>query len=210
MLHCYLHADLDSVIWLESFLQRQSLPMLVVSHDREFLDQISTKIVDIEEGRTVTYLGNYSHYLTQRRDRLAQWRERYEKQQRHIKEEEQYIKKAHGDPTLMHVAKSKEAALRKLRASPDYVHCPPRDRKFRFRFPTPPRCGENVLEASGLSHGYGEGRYEVLFEGVDVQVNRGDRIGFIGPNGSGTREREREFWTCTAAVCSAFLYVCRI
>ena len=182
--------------------------MLVVSHDREFLDQISTKIVDIEEGRTVTYLGNYSHYLTQRRDRLAQWRERYEKQQRHIKEEEQYIKKAHGDPTLMHVAKSKEAALRKLRASADYVHCPPRDRKFRFRFPTPPRCGENVLEASGLSHGYGEGRYEVLFEGVDVQVNRGDRIGFIGPNGSGTRERERALWTCTAAVCSAYvLYV---
>jgi ATP-binding cassette subfamily F protein 3 len=173
------------VIWLEEFLRRQNLPMLVVSHDREFLDKVCNKIVDVEEGVTVSYSGNYSKYLEQRKARMAQWREKYERQQRYIKEEESYIRRAHGDPALVQVAKSREAALEKLRAGEDFIRPPPRDRKFRFRFPPAPRCGESVIEGSGLGHGYGEGKYKVLFRDVDLQVERGDRIGFIGPNGAG-------------------------
>lgn len=173
------------MIWLEGFLSRQSIPLLVVSHDREFLDRVCTKIVDVEDGATVSYAGNYSQYLQQRRARLAQWRERYEKQQRYFKEEAAYIRKAHGDPALAQVAKAREAALQKLKSGEACVAPPPRDRKFRFRFPPAPRCGESVLECSELGHGYGEGKYKVLFDNVDLQVERGDRIGFIGPNGSG-------------------------
>lgn len=178
-------ADLDSVIWLEDFLQRQSIPLLVVSHDREFLDRVCNKIVDVEDGATVAYTGNYSRYLAQRKARLAQWRDRYEKQQRYFKEEEAYIRKAHGDPSLAQVAKSRETALQKLKAGEECVPPPPRDRKFRFRFPPAPRCGESVIECGGLGHGYGEGKYKTLFDNVDLQVRRGDRIGFVGPNGSG-------------------------
>lgn len=173
-------------MWLEEFLQRQNIPMLVVSHDREFLDRVCTKIVDVEEGKTVSYSGNYSKYLEQRRARLAQWRDRYEKQQRYLREEEAFIRKAHGDPSLAQVAKSRQTALDKLRGSEELVSAPPRDRKFRFRFPPAPRCGESIVEVQGLAHGYGEGKYQVLFENVDFHVERGDRIGFIGPNGSGT------------------------
>lgn len=183
------YADLDSVIWLEEFLQRQNIPMLVVSHDREFLDRVCTKIVDVEDGRTVSYAGNYSKYLEQRRARLAQWRDKYEKQQRFLREEEAFIRKAHGDPSLAQVAKSRQNALDKLKGSDELISAPPRDRKFRFRFPPAPRCGESIVEVQGLAHGYGDGKYKVLFEDVDFQVERGDRIGFIGPNGSGNGVR---------------------
>jgi ATP-binding cassette subfamily F protein 3 len=187
-------ADLDSVIWLEGFLQRQSIPMLVVSHDREFLDRVCNKITEVEDGRTVSYTGNYSTYLEQRKARLAQWRERYEKQQRYFREEEAYIRKAHGDPSLAQTARSRESALQKLRNGEDCISPPPRDRKFRFRFPPAPRCGEGLVECAGVGHGYGEGKYKVLFDGVDLLVERGDRIGFIGPNGSGN-------WRCVGPCC---------
>lgn len=179
------HMDLDSVIWLEDFLQKQNLPMLVVSHDREFLDKVCNKIVDIEEGVTVSYKGNYSNFLEQRKTRLEEWRDKYEKQSRFVKEEEKWIKKSKQDPNMSQQVKARETSLEKFKASEEWVEQPPRDRKFRFRFPPSPRCGEIVVDASKLTHGYGQGKYKVLFKDVDFQVERGDRIGFIGPNGSG-------------------------
>eukprot|EP00601_Ochromonadales_sp_CCMP2298_P001112 CAMPEP_0173191444 /NCGR_PEP_ID=MMETSP1141-20130122/12884_1 /TAXON_ID=483371 /ORGANISM="non described non described, Strain CCMP2298" /LENGTH=805 /DNA_ID=CAMNT_0014115625 /DNA_START=80 /DNA_END=2497 /DNA_ORIENTATION=- len=179
------HMDLDSVIWLENFLVSQNLPMVVVSHDREFLDKVCNKIVDVEEGATHTYLGNYSKFLVQKKARLTAWRDKFEKQNRYVKEEEKWIKKARGDPTLTPQVKSREASLEKFKTAEDWVDPPPRERKFRFRFPEPPRCGELVLEAENLVHGYGEGRYKTLFRDVNIQVEKGNRIGFIGPNGSG-------------------------
>mmetsp|Transcript_28500 Transcript_28500/g.47893 ORF Transcript_28500/g.47893 Transcript_28500/m.47893 type:complete len:908 (-) Transcript_28500:261-2984(-) len=179
------HMDLDSVIWLEEFLTQQNIPMVVVSHDREFLDRVCNKIVDVEDGVTVSYKGNYSKFLEQKRLRISQWRDKYEKQNRYVKDEEKWIKKARNDESLAPQVKARENALEKLRNSEDWVEPPPRDRKFRFRFPEPPRCGEKVLEAEGLAHGYGEGKYKVLFKDVDLYVDRGNRIGFIGPNGSG-------------------------
>lgn len=178
--------DLDSVIWLESFLPKQNLPMVIVSHDREFLDKVCNKIVDVEDGSTVSYQGNYSKFLEQKRIRLELWREKYEKQCKYVKEEEKWIRKAKDDPNMAQQMKARQTALDKLRSSPEWVEQPPKDKKFRFRFPPAPRCGQSVLEASKLTHGYGTGKYAVLFKDVDFQVERGDRIGFIGPNGSGT------------------------
>eukprot|EP01038_Epipyxis_sp_PR26KG_P004184 gene4184-5955_t len=179
------HLDLDSVIWLESFLPKQNIPMIIVSHDREFLDKVCNKIVDVEDGATVSYQGNYSKFIEQRRNRLEVWREKYERQSRYVKEEEKWIKKAKNDPNMAQQVKAKEMALEKYKNNEDWVAPPPKDKKFRFRFPAPPRCGESVLEAVNLKHGYGDGKYKVLFENVEFKVEKGNRIGFIGPNGSG-------------------------
>lgn len=179
--------DFDSVLWLEDFLKKQNIPMIIVSHDREFLDQVCNKIVDVEDGKTVSYTGNYSKFLQQRRERLTTWRERYDKQQRYVQEEEKWLRKARNDPViaLTSQVKQREAQLAKYKASPDYLPPPPKDRKFRFRFPAAPRCGDLVLEAQGLMHGFGTGKYAVLFKDVDYEVRKGNRIGFVGPNGSG-------------------------
>lgn len=177
--------DLDSVIWLEGFLRQQTLPMIIVSHDREFLDQVCNKIVDIESGVTVRYDGNYSKYLEQKRARLEVWRDQYEKQSKYIKEEEKWIKKAMNDPVQVHQVKSRQDALNKLKSSPEFIQPPPREKKFRFRFPPAPRSPELMVDVKNLAKGFGEGKYKVLFEGVEYQVHRGNRIGFIGPNGSG-------------------------
>ena len=179
------HLDLDSVNWLEDFLQKQSIPMVIVSHDREFLDRVCNKIVDVEDGKTVSYQGNYSKFLELKKNRMEVWRDKYDKQVRHVKEEEKWIKKAKNDPNMSQQVKAKESALEKYKTSDEWVEQPPKDKRFRFRFPPAPRCGQSIVEASKLTHGYGTGKYQTLFENVDVAVERGERIGFVGPNGSG-------------------------
>lgn len=179
------HLDLESVIWLENFLQKVTIPMVIVSHDREFLDKVCNKIVDVEEGTTIVYTGNYSKFILTKRERIDLWRDKYDRQVRYVKEEEKYIKKAKNDPAMSQQVKSKEMALEKLRSGEDWVAQPPREKRFRFRFPPAPRCGNSIIEVNNLSHGYGDGRYAVLFDQVEIQVDRGDRVGFIGPNGAG-------------------------
>ena len=179
------HLDIDSVYWLEDFLQKQSIPMVIVSHDREFLDRVCNKIVDVEDGKTVSYQGNYSKFLEQKKNRLEVWRDKYDKQVRYVKEEEKWLKKARNDPNMAQQVKAKESALEKYKAAEDFMEPPPKDKRFRFRFPPAPRCSQSIVEASKLSHGYGDGKYKTLFENVDIAVDRGERIGFVGPNGSG-------------------------
>lgn len=177
--------DLDSVTWLEGFLKNQNIPMVIVSHDREFLDQVCNKIVEVEDGAAISYSGNYSKYLELRRARLDAWREKYDKQMRFVQEEEKWIRNAKNDESLAPSIKTKEIALEKLRASEAWIHPPPKDRKFRFRFPTVSRASAVVVEGRKLGHGYGEGKYQTLFKNVNFDVERGARIGFVGPNGSG-------------------------
>ncbi len=179
------HLDLDSVFWLEGFLREQSIPMVIVSHDREFLDQVCNKIVDVEEGVTQSYEGNYSKFIMEKQNRLAIWKDQYDKQQKYIKEEEKWIKKNKANEQMAQAVSDRKRVLEKLIEGEDYVARPPKEKKFRFRFPPSPRCGHSVVEADGLGHGYGSGKYETLFKNVALQVDRGNRVGFVGPNGSG-------------------------
>lgn len=179
------HLDLDSVFWLEDFLRNQGLPMVIVSHDREFLDQVCNKIVDVVDGSTSSYEGNYSKFLLEKENRLAIWRDKYEKQQKFEREEEKWLKKNRNKEEFAQQVRNRELNLEKYRTSDDYVEQPPKDKRFRFRFPPAPRCGKSVVEAEGLGHGYGSGKYQTLFKDVNIQVDRGMRVGFIGPNGSG-------------------------
>merc|ERR1712176_770846 len=177
------HLDLESVEWLEAFLREQTIPMIVISHDREFLDQVCTKIVDAEGGICTEYDGNYSRFLTLKKTRMDSWQAAYNAQEKKIKSERQWINKFRlKQPQAV---KQREGQLEKLIKSPDYVQKPPFVGKpFKFRFPNAPRLSPEVAEVRGLSHGYGGGSNR-LFEESDMVIEKGDRIAIIGPNGSG-------------------------
>lgn len=177
--------DLDSVLWLESFLKDQKIPMLIVSHDREFLDQVCNRIVEIEDGCTVSYSGNYSKFLELRQIRLDQWTESYERQMKRVSEEEAWLKSARGNPALATAYKVREAALTSFRNSDEWKSPPPRDRRFRFRFPAGSRSSAVLIEGKNISHGYGTGKTAVLFQNFSFELRRGQRVALVGPNGSG-------------------------
>lgn len=178
------HLDLQSVEWLEAFLRNQNIPMVIVSHDREFLDQVCTKIVDAEGGLCTEYQGcNYSRFLRRKQERLESWNAAYDAQEKRISEERSWINKFRlKQPQAV---KQREAQLEKLVKSPEYVQRPPFIGKpFRFRFPVAPRLSPEVAEVKGLSHGYGNGA-NPLFVDSDLSIVKGDRIAVIGPNGAG-------------------------
>jgi len=182
------HLDLESVEWLEKFLVQQNIPMVIVSHDREFLDQVATKIVDVSEGVCSTYQGNYNRFLKLKALKLDAWESAYGNQQKKIKEERQWINANKNKAQTASSRAQREAKLEKLlkgEGSEELVSKPPRgDRKFRFRFPPPPRSAgvDEVAYIDEFSHGYGP---RTLFENVDLVIESKDRVAFLGPNGAG-------------------------
>lgn len=179
------HLDLDSVEWLEAFLREQNIPMIIVSHDREFLDQVCTKIVDAEGGLCTEYDGNYSRFLQLKKARMDAWQAAFNAQEKKIKEERQWINKFRTKQPQ--AVKQRQAKLDKLMASEDYVKKPPFVGKpFRFRFPDAPRLSPEVAEVKGLSHSYSsETSRNRLFDDVELFIEKGDRIAVVGPNGAG-------------------------
>ncbi|KAJ8598188.1 hypothetical protein CTAYLR_007391 [Chrysophaeum taylorii] len=178
------HLDLESVEWLEGFLREQTLAMVIVSHDREFLDQVSNKIVDTEDGVTRSYDGcDYTTFLKRKAANRAAWEAAYKKQQAKIQEDKAFINRFRSGSRAQQ-AKSRERQLEKLLNDPDeLVARPPTNKRvLRIRFPEPPRCGVSIVAGHGLTHGY-DGR--ALFSGVDLELQKGDRIAILGPNGAG-------------------------
>eukprot|EP00566_Odontella_aurita_P003157 CAMPEP_0113569900 /NCGR_PEP_ID=MMETSP0015_2-20120614/24668_1 /TAXON_ID=2838 /ORGANISM="Odontella" /LENGTH=972 /DNA_ID=CAMNT_0000472617 /DNA_START=149 /DNA_END=3067 /DNA_ORIENTATION=- /assembly_acc=CAM_ASM_000160 len=179
------HLDLESVEWLENFLRNQNIPMVIVSHDREFLDQVCTKIVDAEGGICSEYDGNYSRFLKLKKARMDAWQAAYDAQEKKIKEERQWINKF--KIKQPQATKQRQAKLDKLTKSKDYVQKPPFFGKpFRFRFPDAPRLSPEVAEVKGLSHAYGNDAFKkTLFDDAELFIEKNDRIAVLGPNGSG-------------------------
>jgi ATP-binding cassette subfamily F protein 3 len=177
------HLDLESVEWLEEFLRNQNIPMVIVSHDREFLDRVCNKIVDAEGGICTEYDGNYSQFLQLKKARMDAWNAAYNAQEKKIKEERAWCQKF--KIKQPQAVKQRLAKLEKMKDSKDYVQKPPFVGKpFRFRFPDAPRLSPEVADIRGLSHGYGEGTNR-LFEDCELFVEKNDRIAVLGPNGSG-------------------------
>lgn len=177
------HLDNDSVEWLESFLQDCSLPMVIVSHDREFLDRVSTKIVEIEGGEAVSYPGNYSIFVKLKAERRKAWESAYEKQQRFITEQRAYINRNRRSPARSSQVKSRERMLQRMQSSGQLVRKPPHAGKpLVFRFPPAPRSGREVVKITDVTHGYED---MPLLKEANLVIERGDRIAIIGPNGSG-------------------------
>jgi len=179
------HLDLDSVEWLEAFLREQSIPMIIVSHDREFLDQVCTKIVDAEGGICTEYNGNYSKFLELKKAKMDAWQAAFNAQEKKMKSERQWISKF--KVKQAQAAKQRQTKLEKFMKSDEYVKKPPFTGKpFRFRFPDAPRLSPEVAEVRNMSHKYSnEISNNRLFENVDLFIEKGDRIAVVGPNGSG-------------------------
>lgn len=173
------HLDLETIEWLESYLKGLTTPMVIVSHDREFLDRLCTQIVETERGVSTTYLGNYSAYLQQKAELRDAQLSAYERQQKEIEKQQAFVDRFRASATRSTQAKSREKQLEKI----ERVEVPIGDvRTLRFRFPDAPRSGREVVIIKDLVHTYDD---KILFLGAELLIERGDRIAFLGPNGAG-------------------------
>ncbi len=173
------HLDVETIQWLEGYLIEQSAAIVVISHDRTFLDRVCTQIVETERGVSRTYLGNYSQHLEQKALEREASQAAFERQQKELSAQQAYIDRFRASATRSTQAKSREKLLEKverIEAPVETVGGP------RFRFPEPPRSGRLVAEVKDLTLSYGE---QILFLGAELEVERGDRIAFVGPNGAG-------------------------
>ena len=173
------HLDLETIEWLENYLRGINTPMVIVSHDREFLDRLCTKIVETERGVSTTYLGNYSSYLQQKMEARVSQDATYERQQKEIAKQQEFIEKFRASATRSTQAKSREKQLDKV----ERVEAPIANlRTLKFRFPPSPRSGREVVIIKDLVHAYNN---NILFLGADLTIERGDRIAILGANGAG-------------------------
>ncbi len=172
------HLDIRSIEWLESFLNETSKTLVVVSHDRFFLDRVVNRVLDLTGGRIHDYRGNYSDYLKERAERLARQEKEWRLQSEWIEKQEDYIRKNIAGQ------KTKQAqSRRKLLARVTPIQKPASaSSRARFRFLPVERSGRYVVTARGLDVGYGE---TALVRGVHFEVQRGERWAILGPNGSG-------------------------
>jgi ATP-binding cassette subfamily F protein 3 len=173
------HLDLETIEWLENYLKGLTTPMVVVSHDREFLDRLCTHIVETERGVSSTYLGNYSAYLLQKEENAAAQLSTFERQQKEIEKQQAFVERFRASATRSTQAKSREKQLEKM----ERVEAPTSAAQtLKFRFPEPPRGGREVVTIKDMTHMYDD---KILFLGANLEIERGDRIAFLGPNGSG-------------------------
>ena len=173
------HLDLETIEWLESYLKRVNTPMVIVSHDREFLDRLCTQIVETERGVSTTYLGNYSKYLEQKTEVRATQQSAFERQQKEIAQQQAFVERFRASATRSTQAKSREKQLSKV----ELIEAPDSDvRTLKFQFPPAPRSGEEVVLIEDMTHCYED---KILFLGANLLIERGDRIAFLGPNGCG-------------------------
>lgn len=177
------HLDLESVEWLESFLRENELPMVIVSHDREFLDRLCTKIVELEAGEAFEYPGNYSTFLKLKAQRRRAWQVAYERQQKYLAEQRNFIRRYRSSPARAKQVKSRQKLLERMERTGELVRPPPRFVKpLVFRFPPAPRSSRDVLLLEDVTHGY---ESKTLFRDVNLAIERGDRMAVLGANGSG-------------------------
>ncbi|WP_414542492.1 ABC-F family ATP-binding cassette domain-containing protein [Nostoc sp. CCY0012] len=173
------HLDLETIEWLENYLKGLNTPMVIVSHDREFLDRLCTQIVETERGVSTTYLGNYSAYLQQKSENQLAQLSAYERQQKELDKQQTFVDRFRASATRSTQAKSREKQLEKV----ERIEAPIAGMKtLHFRFPPAPRSGREVVEIKDLTHIYDD---KILFLGTSLLIERGDRIAFLGPNGAG-------------------------
>ncbi|TCD55842.1 lysophospholipase [Synechococcus sp. BS56D] len=173
------HLDVETIQWLEGYLTEQSAALVVISHDRTFLDRVCNQIVSTERGISRSYLGNYTDHLEQKALEREATQAAFERQQKEIATQQAYIDRFRASATRSTQAKSREKQLDKV----ERVDAPIEDVGGpSFRFPPAPRSGAQVAVIDSMTHSYGD---QILFLGADLEVERGDRIAFVGPNGAG-------------------------
>ncbi|MDH3997620.1 MAG: ABC-F family ATP-binding cassette domain-containing protein [Desulfuromonadales bacterium] len=172
------HLDLPARDWLEGYLASYPHSVVLVSHDRFFLDQVVTRIVEIWHGKLTDYPGSYSRYLTLRDERVAALRESKRRQDEEIARIESFITKFRYNANKASLVQSRVKQLEKI----ERIELPPERKQIGFAFPTPPKGGRMAMELTDTSHGYGE--LSVLRD-VNLSVERGERVALVGANGAG-------------------------
>jgi len=172
------HLDVQAVEWLENFLSNYDKTYVIISHDRYFLDRTTNKIIEIENGRAVSYKGNYSEFLVEREERREQQRREYENQQAFIAKTEEFVRRnLEGQKTKQ--AKSRRNMLQRMDRLDAVVEDKPQG---NFNLKKVERAGQNILTVENLAIGYGE---KVLARNINFILTRGEALGVIGGNGTG-------------------------
>ncbi len=172
------HLDLDAVIWLEGWLRNYTGTLLMIAHDREFLDRTVNRIVHLEHGKAQIYTGNYSAFEEQRAAQLAQQQAMYERQQREIKHMMSFVERFRAKASKARQAQSRMKALERMqRIAPAHV-----DSQFEFTFLAPQKLPRPLLTIEKQSVGYGE---RIVLSSVSFTIQPGDRIALLGRNGAG-------------------------
>ncbi len=172
------HLDLEAVIWLEDWLRNYAGTLLLISHDRDFLDKIATHIAHIEQNELTLYTGNYTAFEVRRAERLANQQSAYEKQQREIAHMQSFITRFKAKATKARQAQSRVKALERMELIAQ-AHV---DSPFDFAFRQPDKMPGMLLKLDKAAAGYGDKR---LLDEIDILINAGDRIGLLGHNGAG-------------------------
>jgi len=178
------HLDIDSIAWLEDYLRTYPGTVVLVSHDRRFLDRMTNWTVEIMQGRLTEYTGNYDFYLQERQIRREHHRAAWENQQKMIQDTERFIERFRAKASKATQVQSRVKALEKLDRIPEL---PPDEAQISFRFPKAPRSGKVVLELSRFSKTYPSEFGDItVFENADpIHIERGQKIALIGRNGAG-------------------------
>ncbi|MBR5259076.1 MAG: ABC-F family ATP-binding cassette domain-containing protein, partial [Eggerthellaceae bacterium] len=174
------HLDLESVRWLEGFLRSYQGTVIVVSHDRAFMDNMVDRVAEIDNGEIILYKGNYSAYLRQREERLERLRAEKAKQDEEIAHLQAFVDKFRYKATKAKQAQDRARRIEKIMA--ERIVLPEEKKTVKFNFVQPPRTGDMVVKARGLKKHYGDKK---VYDGADFTMYRGDKIALVGPNGAG-------------------------
>jgi ATP-binding cassette subfamily F protein 3 len=172
------HLDLDSLQWLEEYLRAYEGAVMIVSHDRRFLDNMTRKTYELSLGHLTEYAGNFSFYIEEKEVRKEQQLAAYKNQQQQIKQTERFIERFRYKATKARQVQSRIKQLEKL----DLIEIEDEEGGIHFSFPPAPASGRLMMELRGIRKSYGALK---VFEGLDFDIDRGDRIAFVGVNGAG-------------------------
>ena len=172
------HLDLDAVLWLQDWLGHYAGTLLLISHDRDFLDTITDHIVHIEQGQAEIYTGNYSAFERMRAEKLAQQQSSYQKQQREIAHIQSFVTRFKAQATKARQAQSRIKALERM----ELISMAHVDSPFNFTFPAPKKMPNPLLTLDDVTIGYEQ---KVILPNISLTIAAGDRIGLLGSNGAG-------------------------
>ena len=173
------HIDIESVMWLEDFLVNKANAVMVISHDRAFIDNITNRTIEVTMGRIFDYKANYSHYLVLREERRSHQIKAYQEQQKMIADNMQFIERFRGTYSKTNQVSSRERMLEKL----EIIEIDEIDNSaLKLRFPPSPRSGDYPVTVKDVSKSYGD---QVVFKNASMTISRGEKVSFVGRNGEG-------------------------
>ncbi|HEY3856344.1 MAG TPA: ABC-F family ATP-binding cassette domain-containing protein [Verrucomicrobiae bacterium] len=173
------HLDLLALLWLQEYLKNYSGAVLLISHDRQFMDEIATEVHEISEKKLIAYTGNYTDYLRQREERYEQQLAAYKNQQKEIQSLQEFADRFRSVTSKASQAMSKLKQIERM----ELIEKPVAPKKpFRFQIPQPPRGGQRAVSLRGIQMAYGANK---VYQGLDLTIERGERTVLVGPNGAG-------------------------